>query len=122
MEIIESYKIRLKPTEEQEILFKKSVGVRRFIYNWCIEQELNSNKFIPIGELRKRITVMKKQEAYKFLNEVSCNVIKQSARDLSTAYTNYFNLVRQKDYIRYSKKTMQKAKRRNKILTVYESY
>lgn len=122
MEIIKSYKIRLKPTEEQEILFKKSVGVRRFIYNWCIEQELNSNKFIPIGELRKRITVMKKQEAYKFLNEVSCNVIKQSARDLSTAYTNYFNLVRQKDYIRYSKKTIQKAKRRNKILTVYESY
>lgn len=122
MEIIKSYKIRLKPTEEQEILFKKSVGVRRFIYNWCIEQELNSNKFIPIGELRKRITVMKKQEAYKFLNEVSCNVIKQSARDLSTAYTNYFNLVRQKDYIRYFKKTIQKAKRQNKILTVYESY
>ena len=109
MEIIKSYKIRLKPTEEQEILFKKSVGVRRFIYNWCIEQELNSNKFIPIGELRKRITVMKKQEAYKFLNEVSCNVIKQSARDLSTAYTNYFNLVRQKDYIRYSKKDDTKS-------------
>lgn len=122
MEIIKSYKIRLKPTEEQEILFKKSVGVRRFIYNWCLEQELNSYKFIPIGELRRRITVMKKQEDYKFLNEVNSNVIKQAAKDLNDAYTRYFNLIKDKDYVRYSKETIQKAKRQNKVLTVYESY
>lgn len=122
MEIIKSYKIRLKPTEEQEVLFRKSVGVSRFIYNWCIEQELNSDAFIPIGELRKNITIMKKQDDYKFLNEVGNNVIKQSARNLDRAYTNYFNLMKKKDYVRYSKKTIQKAKSQNKTLTIYESY
>ena len=122
MEIIKSYKIRLKPTEEQEILFKKSVGVRRFIYNWCIEQELNSYKFIHIGELRKRITVMKKQEDYKFLNEVSSNVIKQAAKDLDIAYTRYFNLIKQKGYMKYSEKTIQRAKEQNKTLIIYDSY
>lgn len=31
---IKGFKIRLKPTKEQEILIKKSIGVSRFVYNW----------------------------------------------------------------------------------------
>lgn len=60
MEIIKGYKIRLLPTTEQEILFKKSVGASRFIYNWCLDKELKADKFISIGELRKEITQLKK--------------------------------------------------------------
>ena len=32
--MIKSVKIRLKPTPEQEILMRKSIGVQRFAYNW----------------------------------------------------------------------------------------
>ena len=32
--MIKSIKIRLFPTEEQEIIMRKSVGVSRFAYNW----------------------------------------------------------------------------------------
>ena len=31
---MKSFKIRLYPTKEQEILFKKHIGAERYIYNW----------------------------------------------------------------------------------------
>lgn len=90
MEIIKGYKIRLKPTLEQEILIKKSIGVSRFIYNWCLSKEINSEKFISDNDLRKELTKLKKEEDYIWLNEVGSNVIKQSVKDLCNAYKNFF--------------------------------
>ena len=77
MVIIKGYKIRLLPTLEQEILIKKSIGVSRFIYNWCLNKQLNSDKFISDNELRKELTKLKRTDSYHWLNEVGCNVIKQ---------------------------------------------
>lgn len=54
MIVIKSYKIRLKPTLEQEILIKKSIGVSRFIYNWCLSKQINSDEFIRYNDLRIR--------------------------------------------------------------------
>ena len=43
---MKSLKIRLYPTKEQEILFKKHIGAERYIYNWglALNNELYKTK------------------------------------------------------------------------------
>lgn len=101
MVIIKGYKIRLLPTLEQEIIIKK-IGVSRFIYNWCLDKQLNSDKFISDNELRRELTKLKRTDSYYWLNEVGSNVIKQSAKDLCNAYKNFFNKLSNKP--RFKKK------------------
>ncbi|WP_423230919.1 helix-turn-helix domain-containing protein, partial [Clostridium botulinum] len=59
----------------------KSFGCARFAYNWALAKEKenykNGGKFIPDKQLRKEFTQLKKQNEYKWLNEISCNVTKQ---------------------------------------------
>ena len=102
MVVIKGYKIRLLPTLEQEILIRKSIGVSRFVYNWCLDKQLKSDKFIRDNELRKELTKLKRTHNYYWLNEVGCNVIKQSARNLCNAYKRFFNKLSNKP--RFKKK------------------
>jgi len=87
-------KIRLRPSLTQEQQLWKSVGTARFIYNWTLarqeENYKNGGKFIKDGDLRKEITLMKKTEEYKWLNEVSNNVAKQAVKDGCNAYKRFF--------------------------------
>lgn len=91
MTVIRGYKIRLLPTKEQEILIRKSIGVSRFVYNWCLDKQHKSDKFIRDNELRKELTKLKKTDEYNWLSEVGCNVIKMSAINLCNAYKRFFN-------------------------------
>lgn len=100
MVIIKGYKIRLLPTLEQEILIKKSIGVSRFVYNWCLNKELNSDKFIRDNELRKELTKLKRTNNHRWLDEVGSNVIKQSAKDLCNAYKRFFNKLSNKPHFK----------------------
>ena len=112
--IIKGYKIRLLPTLEQENLIRKSIGVSRFVYNWCLDKQLKSDKFISDNELRKELTRLKRTDSYHWLNEVGCNVIKQSAKDLCNAYKNLFNKISNKP--RFKKKGVH-----NSFYVNYES-
>lgn len=91
MVIIKGYKIRLLPTLEQKILIQKSIGVSRFVYNWCLGKQFKSDKFIRDNELRKELTKLKRTNDYHWLNEVGNNVIKQAAKDLCNAYQRFLN-------------------------------
>ena len=64
-----SFKIRLYPTKEQEILFKKHIGAERYIYNWGLS--LNN-------ELYKT-----KKEKYS-INDLG------KMLNLDKAYTNFY--------------------------------
>lgn len=94
-------KIRLKPTPEQEILFKKSAGVARWAYNYFLSERErvykeyldNGNtgkKTISEGEVRKYINNVLKPTTHNWLNEVGSNVMKQAVKDADIAYKNYF--------------------------------
>lgn len=93
-------KVRLYPTKEQEKQLFKSVGTARFIYNWTLAKQeekynlknisKNGGKFISDNDLRKELTLLKKTEQYKWLNEVSNNVAKQAVKDSCNAYKNFF--------------------------------
>ena len=94
-------KIRLKPTTEQEILFRKSAGVSRWAYNFflgeneriyrdCINNGKIGKKSISEGDVRKYINNVLKPTTHSWLKEVGSNVMKQGAKDASLALQRYF--------------------------------
>ena len=89
---MKSLKIRLYPTKEQEILFKKHIGAERYIYNWglSLNNELYKAEKIKYssGDLSKMLTQYKKECLW--LNEVSNATLKESIRNLDKAYTNFY--------------------------------
>lgn len=104
-----SIKIRLLPTEEQEVLMLKSSGCSRFAYNWalnkCNEKYKNNEKY-SIANIRKEFTKLKKEEKFKWLNEVSSKVTQESIRNLDKAFKSFFN--KQSKYPKF--KTKRKSK------------
>ncbi len=91
--MILSQKVRLLPTIEQEKQLWKSAGTARFVYNWTLarqeENHKNGGKFISNNDLRKEITILKKEELI-WLNDVSNNVAKQAVKDACDAYKKFF--------------------------------
>lgn len=95
-------KIRLYPTKEQEILFRKFAGVARWAYNYFLTRNdenhkvyLENNKkcrgFLGAYDLEKEITQLKKLDKYAWLNEVDCDVYKKAFRDAEKAYKWFFD-------------------------------
>ena len=107
--MVKSIKIRLLPTEEQEVLMLKSIGCSRFAYNWalnkCNEKYKNNEKY-SIGNIRKEFTQLKKDKEFKWLNEVSSKVTQESIRNLDKAFKSFFN--KQSKYPKF--KTKRKSR------------
>ena len=104
-----SLKIRLLPTVEQELLMLKSIGCSRFAYNWALnrcnelyKQGVKYNTF----NIRKEFTQLKKQEEFKWLNEVSNKTMVESMRNLDKAFKSFFK--KQSEYPRF--KTKRKSR------------
>ena len=93
-------KMRVLPTEEQEILFRKSCGVARWAYNYFLSEKQRvyeewkkdntKQSYINNFEVRKEITKLKKKNEYLWLNEVGSNVIKQAVRDADYNIQKFF--------------------------------
>lgn len=93
--MIKSIKIRLIPTKEQEELMFKSTGIARFTYNWGLAKwnELHNNGDKPskVNIRTEFNNTVKKQEEFKWLNEVSAQVTAYAFEDLNDAFQNFFN-------------------------------
>ena len=94
-------KIRLKPTTEQEILFRKSAGVSRWAYNFFLGENKRiyreyidngkvGKKSISEGDVRKYINNVLKPTTHSWLKEVGSNVMKQGVKDANLALQRYF--------------------------------
>lgn len=92
--MIKALKIRLYPTEEQEILMRKHIGCQRFIYNWALAKNIElykqEQKKYSTTDLGKMLTQYKKQGEVIWLNEVSNATLKEAIRNLDKAYNNFF--------------------------------
>lgn len=92
--MIKSIKVRLNPNKKQITKLFQYAGCARFAYNWAVAREQESynqgNNFLFDNELRKEFTQLKKQEEYKWLNDVSCNVTKQAIKDACNTYKRFF--------------------------------
>ena len=84
----------LNPNNKQRTRLFQYAGASRFAYNWTLAREKenynNGGKFISDNDLRKEFTKLKKQEEYKWLNEISNNVTKQAIKDACNSYKRFF--------------------------------
>jgi len=92
--MLKGIKIQIYPSKNQLIYINKLLGSSRFVYNACltykIDQYNNDKYIVSWNELGQYITSLKKQEEYKWLNDVHSKVIAQSIIDLNTSYNNFF--------------------------------
>jgi len=92
--MIKTYKVMLLPNNKQRTKLFECAGVARWAYNFAlaIQQEnyKNGGKFLNDGELRKRLTELKKQEEYAWLNNYSNNITKQAIKDACQSYKTFF--------------------------------
>ena len=107
--MIKSVKIRLLPNKVQEELMFKSIGCSRFAYNWalnrCNELYKQGVKY-NMSNIRKEFTQLKKQDEFKWLNEVSNTTMVESMRNLDSAFKRFFKT--KKGYPKF--KTKRKSK------------
>jgi putative transposase len=89
-----AYKFCIIPTDDQKTLLDKHFGCSRFIYNRLLKEKqehyLNCGKTLNYNAGCKVISDLKKQEDFEWLKEVNSQSLQQSAKDLETAYGNFF--------------------------------
>ena len=92
--LIRRYRVRLKPTKEQEQLFVKSCGVMRWAYNYGLQRKIEEYKKDKSNLsrliIRKEIQTLRKKEEYEWISEVSTKVYDEALRDLDKAFSFFF--------------------------------
>ena len=85
-------RVRLYPTEWQEILFDKTIGCCRFVHNQtladCKQSYEQTQHFPSKNECIKNLVPLKEEN--EFLKEVDSKALQQSVRDLNSAFDNFF--------------------------------
>lgn len=88
-----SHKIRLNPTEEQIIYFKKACGVVRFAYNWGLAEwtrRYEVNEKTSAMQLKKEFNAIKGIK-FPFCGEVSGRCTEYGFSCLGKAFVNFFD-------------------------------
>ena len=94
--MLKSYKIEIKPTEEQINKINQTIGVCRFIYNFYIahNQEVyqNSGKFVSGMSFSKWLNndFIPNNQNYLWIKEVSSKAVKQSIMNGEKAFKKFF--------------------------------
>ena len=112
-----TYKFRIYPNKEQTTLLNKHLGCARMVYNHFlaehIQQYKDTGKSDSYNKQSKSLTALKKEEDYKWLNEVNSQSIQFALKCLENAYENFF--AKRAKFPRY------KAKRSKGKFTVPQS-
>lgn len=93
--MIRAIKVRLYPNKEQEININKTFGCYRFVYNHmlALKQEAYKKDKTKLGlcELSKYFYgTLRKDGQYDWLKEQNTQVMKESIRQMLSAYNNFF--------------------------------
>lgn len=93
--MIRAIKIRLYPNKQQEQTMNKLLGCYRFVYNHTLalkQKEYNENKkSLSLKDLSNYFHgTLLKDEQYAWLSEQNTKVLKQSIRQMLTAYDRFF--------------------------------
>ena len=93
--MLRAIKIRLYPNKEQELKLNKVLGCYRFVYNQMLalkQKEYNENKkSLGLTDLSKYFhSTLLKDEQYEWLKEQNTKVMKQSIRQMLSAYNKFF--------------------------------
>ena len=92
--MIKAHKIRLNPSAEQELYFRKAAGTARFVYNWGLAEWQRHKAAHPGQEhgvmaIKKDFNALKGQE-YPWIYDVAKDVAEGAFTNLSAALKNHF--------------------------------
>ena len=111
-----SYRFRLQPTKQQEILLAKHVGCVRWIYNHFlskrIEEYKTTKKSLQRSDNEKELPALKTVNVW--LKEVGNQSLQYAVECLQTAYKNFFRKVKQnfkgeKGFPKFKKKSDEQS-------------
>jgi len=93
--MLRTIKVRLYPNKTQEQEFNKILGCYRFVYNHMLARKQDAYKAdktnLGLTELSKYFHhELLKDEQYQWLKEQNTKVMKQSIRQMLTAYNKFF--------------------------------
>lgn len=95
-----SYKYRLYPTIQQELLLNQYVGAKRWMYNYLLSEQKRrhaaNEKHLSAFDCNNLIPKLKKQEKTAWLKTVDSILLQNAAEDLATAYKNFFDSIKGK--------------------------
>ena len=84
-----AYKFRLCPTDEQIVLFCKTMGCTRFIYNRLLSDREKYYKEEK-KTLQREVTYYKEIKEFSFLKEVDSLALANAKLNLDRAFANFF--------------------------------
>lgn len=91
--MLRAYRYRIYPNEEQKVMFDKTFGCVRFVYNWALDTKKKAweeeKRNISFYDLQKLMTATIKKEK-EWLCEVSSHALCFSIKNMDAAYTNFF--------------------------------
>ena len=93
MIILKAYRFLAYPTPEQDTLFRKTAGCRRFVYNACLEQrslEWHRNNPRRLDAYSQINELPAAKAAFAFLAEVPSHVLQQAVIDCDRAFKRFF--------------------------------
>ena len=102
--MLRAYKYRIYPTDEQKVLFAKTFGCCRFVYNWALNMKITSYKERKETLGNVYLTNLMKKELkaeHEWLTEVNSQSLQSALRNLDTAYTNFFRNTKAVGFPRY---------------------
>ncbi|WP_071886753.1 RNA-guided endonuclease InsQ/TnpB family protein [[Enterobacter] lignolyticus] len=89
-----AYKFRFYPTAEHVELLARTFGCVRFVYNsilrWRTDAYAERQEKNGYTQASARLTALKKEPEFSWLNDVSSVPLQQSLRHQQTAFKNYF--------------------------------
>lgn len=92
-----AFKFRIYPDAEQRILFAKTFGCVRLVYNYYLNKKIcmynNDKSKFSYVQCANDMALIKKTDEFAFLKEVDSVALQQSLRHLDTAFQNFFNVL-----------------------------
>ena len=89
-----AYKYRFYPTSEQAQLLAQTFGCTRFVYNhilrWRTDAFYQRQEKIGYSQASAKLTALKKEPEFAWLNDVSSVPLQQALRHQQAAFKNFF--------------------------------
>lgn len=89
-----AFRYRLYPNQAQVAALTLQFGHARFVYNWAVatrqEYYRRQGHNLPYFELKRRLTALKHEPEYAWLQEADSQVLQAKVQDLDQAYQNFF--------------------------------
>ena len=115
MKIYKAYKFRLYPTNDQRGFINRTLGCKRFIYNYYLNY-LKDNNGINRFDLHKDLPKLKEEN--EFLKEVDSTVLCSAVDDLCKAFNDYY--AKRKGYPKFKSKFSKQSYRTSCVRSRYK--